>query len=167
MNQKIEIILMKMIRRLYLFKNMSDEETLELAKNFKLNFYKKGSIIFKENTYLTNIYILKNGQLDIIKSTGNNSISLGHLKEGELFGEMSYLNNVATMAMVYASTDCDIWEIPINKFGKFLEKHPHIKSEIIQIKEARESDNKSKLKFNNNSVDNTKDNCLEDITLFF
>lgn len=166
MNQKIEIILMKMIRKLYLFKNMSDEETLELAKNFKLSFYKKGSIIFKENSYLTNIYILKNWQLDIIKSTWNNSILLWKLKEWELFWEMSYLNNVPTMAMVYASTDSDIWEIPINKFSKFLEKHPHIRSEIINIKESREKDNKWKLKFNND-IDKSKNIWLEDITLFF
>ena len=143
----VEEILKRMIKSIDIFEGISDEEALELAQKFKLNFYPKGSLIIREGTNPDKIYILKNWLLEARKAHWLSSIVLGEIKPGEIFWEMSYFKNQPTVASVVAKQDSDVWEIPRDVFTKFLEKYPKIKEKALQIMEKREEINKEKLRF--------------------
>jgi CRP-like cAMP-binding protein len=102
MNLTLEEILVKMIKAIPIFSWIKDEEALELARKFKLNYYPKWSLIIREWTYPEKIYILKNGKLEARKAHWLSKIILWEIKPGEIFGEMSFFYNKPTMASVVA-----------------------------------------------------------------
>lgn len=148
MSLKVEDILIRMIKSIDLFAWITDDEALELAKWFVLQFYQIWSIVIREWTLPWKIFLLKNGTLEVKKSKWLSNISLWKINSGEVFWEMSYLTNSKTMASIYAVTNCDVWEIPSSKMDFFLANYPHIKSVFYETMERRQLENKWKLSFN-------------------
>ncbi len=146
-------LLVRMIKSIDLFSNLTEEEALELAQEFQLWFYSKWSLIIKENTRISDIYILKNWRLEARKSKGVSTLKLGEINSGEIFGEMSYLKGIKTTATVVALENSDIWKISVDKFDKFLKKYEHIYEQIKALMEKREEENKNRMKFKTEEED--------------
>jgi signal-transduction protein with cAMP-binding, CBS, and nucleotidyltransferase domain len=72
----LQEILVRMIKAIPMFEGISDEEALELAQKFKLNYYPRGALIIKEGSIPQKIYILKNGRLEARKAHGLSNIKL-------------------------------------------------------------------------------------------
>lgn len=142
---KVEDILIKMIKSIDLFAGITDDEALELAKGFVLQFYQIWSVIIKEWTHPWKIFLLKNGLLEVKKSKWLWNVVLWTINPWEIFWEMSYLNNSKTMASIYATTNSDVWEIPSSKMDFFLANYPHIKDVFYSTMEKRRAENSSKL----------------------
>lgn len=145
----INEILVKMIKKIDLFKQLNDNECLELSNNFELKYYPKWSTIIKEWFKPTKIYILNIWSLQV-KKYSTNSI-LWNINPWEIFWEMSYLNDTKAMWTVFSTQDSDIWEMDIESFDEFLQNHISIKEKIFTIAREREEKNKnSNFKFINN-----------------
>lgn len=145
MSLKVEDILIKMIKSIDLFKWITDEEALELSKNFNLVFYQVGTLIIREDTTPNKIFLLKNWLLEVRKSKWLWTIVLWEIHPGEIFGEMSYLNQSKTMASVFAMQNSDVWEISSDKLWFFLDKYPHINNVFVDTMSKRQDQNKWKL----------------------
>ena len=155
-------ILIKMIRSIDLFKDLNDDEVLELAKEFKLEFYPKWSVIIREWTRPEYIYILKNWKLEARKANWLSKEVLGEINTWEIFWEMSYLDWVNAMATVATTEDSDIWQIPISEFDKFLKKYPNIMDKIYSTKNERQKQNTS-IGLNNSDNSKQSDSADDDL----
>lgn len=87
-------------------------EAEELTKKGTVN-YKAGSVIFFEGDLGQKMYIVKTGEVEIVKEIGDGSIVLAKLGENEFFGEMALFGEPKRSSTIRASVDTEL--IVINK----------------------------------------------------
>lgn len=138
-------ILIRMIKSIDLFNSISDEECIELSKDFSLQYYPRWTIIIREWHKPEKIYILKNGKLEARKSNGLWSVKLWDINPGQIFWEISYLRNKSAMASVISIDDSDVWELSIDHFDKFLKKYPNIMDKVMETLVVREKQNSTRV----------------------
>ncbi len=142
---KVDDILVKMIKRISLFSNITDEDAKEFATHFKLNFYMPWKTIIRQWEYPKKIYIVKSWKLDVLRANALKNIKLAELGPGDIFGEMSYFTGDPAMASVVSNTEVDLWEIPRDVFAKFLDKYKYIYDHAWEVFKKRQEENKKKL----------------------
>ena len=143
---KVQEMLIKMLKRNKFFEKMSDEQLLKFSNLFKLEMATKGQAIIIEWHQPENIYILKKWKLVAKKAHWLNTIVLWEVWEWEVFGEMSFFHKQPAMASVVCESDtCNYWSISRDAFEKFLEENPEVKTQIAETLAKREKENKEKL----------------------
>ena len=75
--------------------------------------YKAGSVIFFEGDYGNEMYIIKSGEVEIIREIGDGEIVLANLVDNEFFGEMALFGESKRTVTVRAVSDSEL--IVVNK----------------------------------------------------
>jgi len=162
---KIQQMLVKMLKRSSFFLWLSDENILKFSNLFKLWLATKWQAIIVEGHIPNSIYVLKKWKLVAKKANWLNSVVLWSVQEWEVFGEMSFFNNIPAMASVVCESDtADYWEISRSDFKSFLDENVEIKTKIAETISKRNAENKGKLwwKLNLKSGENSD---LDDIEI--
>lgn len=94
--------------------------------------YAAGDIIFRQGDLGTEMYIIQEGQVEIIKHIGGESHVLSQLDKGDFFGEMAILENVARSADAMAKSDVRVLAINGSRFDEMLRKNPEVAVRIIR-----------------------------------
>ena len=84
----------------------------------------QGQTLIQEGQTSTSMYMLVTGTVEISKMKLKQKIVLGHAHSGELIGEISFLDEQPRTATVIAVSDCELLEIPRDKFMSLLKKQP-------------------------------------------
>jgi CRP-like cAMP-binding protein len=71
----------------------------------------KDEIIFLENEFSTDIYIIKSGTVRLFKVARNQELIIDVLTAGEIFGEMAFIDNTFRMASAVTDTDSIIMRL--------------------------------------------------------
>ena len=86
--------------------------------------YSNGQIIFSENSPGDWVYIIISGNVEIFRNIGGKRYVLGHLKAGDVFGEMAFLGSTKRTASaaavgeaVIAAIDRDTLDSEFNKLS--------------------------------------------------
>ncbi|MGL6118928.1 MAG: cyclic nucleotide-binding domain-containing protein [Fusobacteriaceae bacterium] len=91
-----------------LFGAMSEEEIENILEMCDEESFTKGEMIIKEGDSPKNIYIIKSGEVNIVK----NGIELIKLKLGDSFGEVEIIGIMRNLATCMAVTDCEFIVLP-------------------------------------------------------
>ncbi|MGL5050171.1 MAG: cyclic nucleotide-binding domain-containing protein [Fusobacteriaceae bacterium] len=91
-----------------LFGAMSEEEIKSILEMFDEESFKEGEVIIKEGDSPKNIYIIKSGEVKILKD----GIELIKLKLGDSFGEVEIIGIMRNLATCVAITDCEFIVLP-------------------------------------------------------
>jgi CRP-like cAMP-binding protein len=94
--------------------------------------YSAGDTIFTQGELGTDMYIIQDGEVDIIKHIGGESHLLSHLEKGDFFGEMALLENVPRSADAIAKTEVKVLVINGSRFDEMLRRNPEIAVRIIR-----------------------------------
>ena len=155
---KVQEMLIKMLKRNKFFENIPDDKLLHFSNLFKLGMATKNQAIIIEGHIPDKIYVAKKGKFIAKKANWLNSIVLWEIEEGEAFWEMSYFYKKPAMASVICESDtCAYWEISREEFDKFLQENPQIAEQIADELRKREQENKEKLWWNYFSSTETED----------
>lgn len=127
-----EITGSEFIQDFFLFKNLNFSEAHELAKICHLKHYKAKDIIIEENSLSQGLYLILNGEVRVVKGEGEEQVEVARLKRGELFGEMSLIENELTSASVIAKTDVDIFMINREEFEDLLDDNERLALKIYK-----------------------------------
>lgn len=158
MSLSVNDILIRMIKSIDIFNWISDQECIDLAKDFVLQYHPRWTLIIKEWTKPAKLYILKNWKLEAKKANWLSSIKLWEILPWQIFGEMSYLKDANAMASISVMEDSDVWELPSSDFGVFLKKYPYIMDKVMETINQREQQNIDKLaNLNNDQSDDLDD----------
>ncbi len=86
--------------------------------------YQDGQIIFKEGSYGDWIYVVDKGEVEISKNVGGQKIVVETLKEGDVFGELAYIDKEPRSATATAKgktvvgiIDRDFFDTEFNKLS--------------------------------------------------
>ena len=94
--------------------------------------YSAGDVIFHQGDLGTEMYIIHEGQVEIVKHIGGESHVLSRLDKGDFFGEMAILESVARTADAVAASDVRVLAINGSRFDEMLRKNPEVAVRIIR-----------------------------------
>ena len=102
-----------------------------------------GERIFAQGDLGTEMFIIQEGEVQIIKHIAGESHVLSRLEKGDFFGEMAVLEALPRTADAVAVTDVKVVEINGSRFDEMLRKNPEVAVRIIRkyskrLREANE-----------------------------
>lgn len=87
--------------------------------------YKKGDVIFRENTWDLNIYIVEEGSVGVyLKHGTEREYLLNELQPGYWFGEKAVLEMRKRSTTAIALSDCQLYRIEGNEFEDLIRLRP-------------------------------------------
>ncbi len=101
------------------------------VKDSTLSF-SQGERIFSQGDLGTEMFIIQEGEVEIIKHIGAESHTLSRLEKGDFFGEMSLLEALPRTADALARTDVKVVAINGSRFDEMLRKNPEVAVRIIR-----------------------------------
>ncbi|MEO6260386.1 MAG: cyclic nucleotide-binding domain-containing protein [Thermoanaerobaculia bacterium] len=101
------------------------------AKDFSV-IHPAGDVIFSQGDLGTEMYIIQEGEVDIIKNINGESHLLSKLEKGDFFGEMAVLESVPRTADAIAVTETRVLIINGARFDEMLRKNPEVAVRIIR-----------------------------------
>ena len=115
------------LKKFPLLQGISDQDLSYLSTLLKEKKTKAGEDIIKEGDSGSEMYILTEGTVDIIKTTVYGDPFIVATLDSEMhcvFGEMAMLDNDKRSATVRAKSDCRTLYIDRNNFDEFCNSHP-------------------------------------------
>ena len=114
-----------------IFSDLTTQQLEEIYLICTQKVVKKGDIIVKENTPSTEIYIILEGEVEILIGTDKlkhaKEEKIGILDRGQSFGEVALVDQGLRSATVRCHSDaCRLLEISRDDFLLFLKKNPAI-----------------------------------------
>jgi len=117
-------MLKKTLEKIPLFATLDDDEREALASISEIRKYNKEEVIFAEGDKGKDIYFLVSGEVSIRKKISSGFKTIAILREGDLFGEMSFFENAPRSAGAFACGECYILGIKGEAFEEFLSDKP-------------------------------------------
>jgi CRP-like cAMP-binding protein len=115
----------ELLQKLHLFEKLTFDETSRLGKIIQYVDVPAGTTVIEENALGDALYVIEKGEVRVtrdVNQDGHHSEEeeIGRLRAGELFGEMSLIDDVLTSARVSTVTDCRLLKMPRDKFEALL-----------------------------------------------
>ncbi len=95
--------------------------------------YKPGGLIIKENDPGETAYIIKNGRVRVTKEVEGESIHICDLETGNIFGEMSMIDDKPRSATVIAIEETVVQEFHRDKFYLALKNEQQLSLKILKV----------------------------------
>jgi CRP-like cAMP-binding protein len=109
-----------------LVSELTDDERTALGC-IKEESFNKGENIISQGEAGGTLHILRSGVASVEDRTrADGSIKIAEIKEGTIFGEMSFLNNEKTSADVVARKDCVVYKLSQNDFATVMSQQQQL-----------------------------------------
>jgi hypothetical protein len=106
---------------------------------------KAGDVIFQQGDQTTDMYIIQEGEVEILRGYAGEVRQMARLEAGDFFGEMSLLQETPREASAHALTDYELLRIDLSTFDQIVEENPEIPVRMLQklsrrLREREEAD---------------------------
>ena len=108
---------------------MSAEE--QLFNKFG-RFFKKGEYLFHDNDHGDEMFVIQEGEVEVLKNIGGQEKVLATLKKGDFFGEMAILTGKPRTATIRVATDSKILVINPQTFESMIRGNADIAIKMLQ-----------------------------------
>lgn len=103
-----------------------------LIKNLdNVNFYKKGTVIFAEGLASKNLYMVKSGNVRLLKFKNNKLLSMGICREKDILNEVSVLTKTKNVISAIAETDVELVLVQEKDIHKVIASGPQWVEELF------------------------------------
>ncbi len=100
--------------------------------------YKKGEIIYLEDSFEMAMYLIKKGVVSVIINYGKDTeMLLKNQTEGQYFGHLELIEAIPRSATIIAKEDVVLERIEGDEFGSYLSQHPEENMVILTQMSAR------------------------------
>jgi hypothetical protein len=94
--------------------------------------FKAGEFVFRESDPGSEMFIIQEGEVEIVKLVHGEERQLALLEEGDFFGEMALLEEMPRLASARAVTDCVLLRIDASTFDQMARHHPEIPVRMLR-----------------------------------
>ncbi len=120
-----DVLRTEILRRVPLFSGLSEEDLRQLSDISEQVRLEPGQELFREGGDGDRAYVLLDGSLEILKSSGGRSVLLSVRQQaGDLIGEMALVERAPRMATVTARAASSLLAIPRPEFEALLARSP-------------------------------------------
>lgn len=115
----------ELLQKLHLFQKLTFDETKLLGSIIQYLDVPAGTIVIEQNALGDALYVIGKGEVIVSRDHDGDgkhekNEELGRLREGELFGEMSLIDDVLTSARITTAEPCRLLKMPRSDFEKML-----------------------------------------------
>lgn len=115
----------ELLQKLHLFRRLSFDETTRLGGIIQYLDLPADSLVIDQNALGDALFVIARGEVRVTRETETPgqlpaAEEIGLLKEGELFGEMSLIDDVLTSARVTTTISCRLLKLPRDRFEALL-----------------------------------------------
>ncbi len=125
------------LKKIPLFAALPDSDLERICEIVEEIDLPAGQLLFAEGSDGDRAFVIKEGQLQILKSSGEREVLLAVRKSGEVIGELALIENAPRMASVRAQTDAQLLSIPQVQFEKLLNTSPSASRALLATVLAR------------------------------
>lgn len=123
----------KLLRGIQFFGDLSDGELAVIAPIIKKMDFKVGDTIFKESEDGQSLYVIKRGEVKACKTAPDGELfTLTIMKDGDIFGEMSFLDGRPRSATIVAVSDLETYVIEKGDFETLVDGNPRIIFKLLK-----------------------------------
>jgi CRP/FNR family cyclic AMP-dependent transcriptional regulator len=121
-----------MIGEVPIFGLLDDEEREALAQMMDCRDFKEGEIIFHYGDTGGEIFILRNGNVELfIESTDGQKIVISENEKGDVIGELSFLDGGSRTATALTREATQTLVMHRDRLLEFIDKHPHAAMDLL------------------------------------
>jgi diguanylate cyclase (GGDEF)-like protein len=122
-----------LLQRVELFSQLSDDELEIVAFNSHMVRFRRGSLIFTEESQSNEMYIIKKGEVLITRMRDKEELDIARFIAGESFGEWDLVGNTPRDATAVAMADTDALVFPKEgtTLTMILHKYPKMSARIL------------------------------------
>ena len=115
----------ELLQKLHLFQKLSFEETTRLGSIILYLDLPPDTVVIEENALGDALYVIQKGEVRVTRDANQDgkhdaSEEIGRLKDGDLFGEMSLIDDLLTSARVTTVGECRLLKMPRDRFEALL-----------------------------------------------
>ncbi len=143
-----------------LFRPLDRTQRFDLIRRFKAHDVAPGVVIIEEGALGRGLFVLLAGQVDVSKRDGDSKVLLATLGPGEVFGEISLVNDEPASATVTAAAQSTVLFLAREIFDRLVEAVPAIGEYVRNLGEERLMDTRLLLEAAESAVELTDDDLI-------
>jgi CRP/FNR family transcriptional regulator, cyclic AMP receptor protein len=117
----------------YLGSELSTEEAGTLSDIMSYDELTDGDYLIQEGIADDVLHVLLEGKLEVVKNTGaGETASLAVLRDGELAGELSFIDGEAHTVGLRALCDCKVLSLRRKDFEELVERNPALVYKVMR-----------------------------------
>ena len=121
------------IVRAWLLSGLMPEEASSLAKRASKMALNRGIVLVEAGKSNDSLWIIMSGRVGIFAGAGDSQKQVAELSEGDLLGEMSWLDgHPASASAAVLDNGTEVLRIPFREFEKFLGEFPEAHIQILR-----------------------------------
>ena len=93
--------------------------------------FKKGDILFHQGDASDHVFLVRTGEIEVLRDFGAHSIVLGHVRDGEWLGEMAVIENRNHSATARGTVDSEVESLTAEKFLEWVSSDPLMARDLI------------------------------------
>ncbi|MBK8598760.1 MAG: cyclic nucleotide-binding domain-containing protein [Holophagales bacterium] len=122
----------ELFQKLPIFRDLNHGETLRLAAICRSEKRPAGDVVVPENALGEALYVIRSGRVSADKGEGASRVHLGEMTAGDLFGEMTLVDDVLTQATVTALEDVELLVLPRGDLDALLATDPMLALKVFR-----------------------------------
>lgn len=123
----------KSLREQPFFADLTDDELDVISTVITLESFKLGDTVFKESEDGRALYLIKKGEVKACKASPDGELlTLMMMKDGDIFGEMSFLDGRPRSATLVAISDLETYVIDKEGFEGLVDDNPRIIFKLLK-----------------------------------
>lgn len=123
-DQKVGVAIINLLRALPFFEGLGDGELRKIARLFTQKLFRPGERVFNKGDVGNEAYVVMRGQIDIIIDDGGKPVA--SMTNGQIFGELAFLDSSPRMAMAVANQASIVLVIQRSAFNDLVQHEPHL-----------------------------------------
>ncbi len=120
-----------------IFRPLDANQRRTLIEQFKSREVGANEKLLEEGEKGDGLYLLLSGRAEVSKKVDGKRQVLAHLKEGDVFGEMSLLTNNPVSANIKTLKKSIVLKLPRRVFAEIASTHPQLLAHIADLSEER------------------------------
>jgi len=123
-----------MIAEVPIFGLLDDEEREALSQLMGSRDFRQGETVFHYGDPGGEIFILRTGRVEVfVESTEGTKIVLSENEQGDVIGELSFLDGGPRTATAVAREDTQMLVLDRERLLDFIDKHPHAAMDVLTV----------------------------------
>ncbi len=118
--------MIEMLKKIPFFAELSVEDLEAIGQKVQMQYFGAGQVIFEQGDYGEEMYIIKQGQVQVFRET----TMIAELTDNAFFGEMALVSDEPRNATVKALTEVETLVLKKEDFRSLLETKPTIASAV-------------------------------------
>ena len=127
----------RLIHRHPMFANLSDKDRVDVVEAFTGMRVQRGEVIIRQNTPSPGLFIILDGEVDIVRQDEDWEITIATLRAGDVFGEIGLVADKPAVAGCVMTHAGHLLHLPRPDFHQLADRYDPIKKYTAELADER------------------------------